>query len=73
MAARDFDAVEAMTQDWRAAMDAATKTTPRPPVALGPLLRARLHVERGLDAGRITDGLGERIAAEATEYLRSQR
>lgn len=71
MAAQEFDDVTALVNDWRVRLDAAAKTTPRPAVALGPLLRARLHVERGLDAGRITDGLGEQIATEATEYLRS--
>lgn len=67
MAARDFDDVAALVNTWRGAID---KTTPRPAVSIGPALRAELHVARGLDAGRITDGLGEQIADEATEYLR---
>ena len=68
MAAREFDDVAALVNTWRGAID---KTAPRPGVSIGPALRAELHVARGLDADRITDGLGEQIAAEATEYLRS--
>jgi len=66
MPARDFDDVEALTQDWR-----ANAFPRRPGCALPPVLRAELHVERGLDAGWITDGLGEQIAAEIETYLRS--
>jgi len=66
MAASDFDDVEALTQEWRASFP-----TRHPGCALPPVLRAELHVERGLDAGWITDGLGEQIAAEIETYLRS--
>jgi len=67
MAARDFDDVEAMTQDWRAEMD--TARPPRVWIA-PPDLRAFYHLGRALDAGRITDGLGEQIADEIETYLR---
>jgi len=67
MAARDFDDVAALVNTWRGAID---KRTPRPGCALSPALRAELHVARGLDAGRVTDGLGEQIAAEIETYLR---
>jgi len=69
MAARDFDDVAALVNDWRA----NAFPVRHPGCALDPMLRARLHVERGLDAGWITDGLGEQIAADATEYRRSNQ
>lgn len=68
MAACDFDDVAALVNDWRANAFPAR----RPGVALPPVLRAELHVARGVAAGRITDGLGEQIAAEAETFLRSQ-
>jgi len=66
MPAREFDDVVALINDWRT----AAFPVRRPGCALPPVLRAELHVARGLDAGRITDGLGEQIATEATDYLR---
>jgi len=71
MAAREFDDVAALVNTWRGAID---KTKPRPggPYLMPPDIRAAYHVARGLDDGRITDGLGDQLAAEATEYLRSQ-
>jgi len=65
MAAREFDDVAALVNDWRT----AAFPVRRPGCALDPYLRAELHVARGLDAGRITDGLGEQIAAEIEAYL----
>jgi len=67
MSARDFDDVAALVNDWRI----NAFPVRHPGCALPPVLRAELHVERGLDAGWITDGLGEQIAAEIETYLRS--
>lgn len=74
MAAQSFDDVTALVAKWRDAMDAAAAALParHPGVALPPVLRAELHVARGLDAGRVTDGLGDQIAAEAETWMRGQ-
>jgi hypothetical protein len=68
MAAQEFDDVAALVNQWRA----DTLPARRPGVALPPDLRAELHVARGLDAGRVTDGLGDRLAAEIEVWLETQ-
>jgi len=69
MAAHDFDDVAALVNTWRDAMDTASPPRLR---LLPPDIRASYHVARCLDDGRITDGLGERLAAEIETYLRKE-
>jgi hypothetical protein len=65
MSAQEFDDVAALVNQWRA----DTLPARRPAALLPPDLRAYYHVGRALDDGRVTDGMGDQIAAELEAWL----